>query len=171
MKICLRNNKGFTLIELLVVIAIIDLLATIVIVNVNTARNKAKDAAIKMDVSQLATLMALNYDDYGDYCNLEPNAWITASGVTCDTMYSSGIYVAKARQLCNNIYNNAGDIWTAGAYRVLIYTSPAGCSNAYSNMAALNDGKWFCSGSSGAKGEYVYYGDPPNSNPGCYGNP
>ncbi|MFH1611996.1 MAG: type II secretion system protein, partial [bacterium] len=39
-----KNQKAFTLIELLVVIAIIGLLASIVLVSVNSVREKAKIA-------------------------------------------------------------------------------------------------------------------------------
>ena len=63
----LEKEKGFTLIELLVVIAIIGLLASIVMVSFNTARNKAKDTAIKAAMSELRVAAEMSYDTNGDY--------------------------------------------------------------------------------------------------------
>lgn len=56
------NKKGFTLIELLVVIAIIGMLSSLAVVSLNTARNKARDAQIKSDLSQFRTYAAVTYD-------------------------------------------------------------------------------------------------------------
>jgi prepilin-type N-terminal cleavage/methylation domain-containing protein len=56
-------RKGFTLIELLVVIAIIGILSAIVIVNLNSARNKSQDTAIKAQSAQLKNTAAVYYDD------------------------------------------------------------------------------------------------------------
>lgn len=57
-----KNRKGFTLIELLVVIAIIGILATIVLVSLNTARIKARDARRESDIRQIGLALEMYYD-------------------------------------------------------------------------------------------------------------
>ena len=62
-----KYQKGFTLIELLVVIAIIGLLASIVLVALNGARLKARDAKRQADLKQLRTAYELYYNDNNKY--------------------------------------------------------------------------------------------------------
>jgi len=61
------KQKGFTLIELLVVIAIIGLLATIVLVALNNAREKARDTRRLSDTHQILLALEMYYDDNGNY--------------------------------------------------------------------------------------------------------
>jgi type II secretion system protein G len=63
----MNHKKAFTLIELLVVIAIIGLLASIVVVNVNSARDKAKIAKAKSDLDSFRQALTLYEGDNGKF--------------------------------------------------------------------------------------------------------
>ncbi|OWK26700.1 MAG: hypothetical protein US76_02670 [Parcubacteria group bacterium GW2011_GWA2_38_13b] len=56
------GQRGFTLIELLVVIAIIGILATIVLVSLNSARSKARNTRRVSDLRQIQLGQEIYYD-------------------------------------------------------------------------------------------------------------
>ncbi len=58
---------GFTLLEVLVVVSVIGILASIVAVNLGSARILARDARRKEDVNQLRTALELYYNDHKAY--------------------------------------------------------------------------------------------------------
>lgn len=63
----LVSREGFTLIELLVVVSIIGLLASVVMVALNSARAKSRDAKRIADISQMQKALEMYYDEKGYY--------------------------------------------------------------------------------------------------------
>lgn len=61
------KQKGFTLIELLVVISVIGLIASVILVALNSSRAKARDAKRKGDLSQLQKALEFYYNSNNTY--------------------------------------------------------------------------------------------------------
>ncbi len=62
-----KQKKAFTLIELLVVVSLIGILATLVLANLNSARERARDAQRKSDLRNIQTALRLYYNDKAGY--------------------------------------------------------------------------------------------------------
>lgn len=73
-----KSQKGFTLVELLVVIAIIGILATLLLLQLGVARQRARDAKRIADVNQIRTAIELYFDDNGQYPQVVTYAALTA---------------------------------------------------------------------------------------------
>lgn len=122
-----KYKSGFTLIELLVVIAIIAILSGVVIVSLNSARDKGQDAAIKQQVAQIRSASVVYEDTYNGF-----GSSVTASGAgptvgnctLANTMFTEPS-IAKA---INGLRTNAG-----GSSNVYCGLSGADGNNQYQN--------------------------------------
>ncbi len=134
------NKRGFTLIELLVVIAIIGLLATIVLVSLNNARNKANDAKVKSDLSQIMLGMEMYYADNSEY---EAGVGTCADGLIASAATNgnicSGFKLQDSTGATVYIQRLPDHPVTATNYK---YT---GTVTSYTLTGALKSGTWTCS--------------------------
>jgi prepilin-type N-terminal cleavage/methylation domain-containing protein len=139
-----QQKKGFTLIELLVVIAIIGILSAIGLVSLNGAREKARDAQRKSDLSQIRTAIVLAFDDNN---NTYPN--VVGASATVSTTFATSLdaplvveYLSRAPANPGTgcpllTYNYAANAFSAavgyGATNFALWTNleAANCTNFY----------------------------------------
>lgn len=132
MVILFKNTQqsGFTLVELLVVIAIIGLLSSVVLVSLDNARKKARDAKRKSELKQMKAPLEHYYNDNGEY---PPETY-------CDS----------SRGACGHSCPCSGNSWDTNSsfYKAFVgndYVStlpedPLNNSNYYYSYESSNDG-------------------------------
>ena len=123
-------SKGFTLIELLVVIAIIGMLSTIVLGNLNSARAKARDAAVIRDFNQVQKAMILYYDKYNRYPNetaVATNPWSDNFNSMTQQLVTEGFLARVPVAPTGRVYNyyNYGGSVIGGLLVTTLEAAPA----------------------------------------------
>ena len=148
--------KGFTLIELLVVIAIIGILASVVLVSLNSARGKGKDTHIIADVQQIRT--QLESDSNGSNYNND----FTGLGVAPVLAGNSGVTTYSTyNQIFADVNSNtpsgtsatttavaAGTVGSLPRSLVVVVDNNT-TVKAYSIHGYLSTGYYFCIDSTG----------------------
>lgn len=131
-----KKHQGFTLIELLVVIAIIGILASIVLVSLGGARDKAKDARIVSSIAQIRTEAELINSEYGLYASTT-----LCCGTGCD---------ADVITLCTDINDqNPDETFPNGGGNINVApTGDSYCVEANLNATA-GPNQWYCADSTG----------------------
>lgn len=165
------NRRGFTLIELLVVISIISLLSSILLASLSTSRQKAKDAAIRSQLKQIASqaelFRATSPDDRYGSC-YDVNDCPIIGGAACASG-GSMFLSAGMKALIDNIKTISG---TNPLCAAVPYPSPSGNATSWAVSATLTDGVTsFCVDSSGQAGDNLQATGNQTAGGGMFGMP
>lgn len=76
------KNKGFTLVEILVVVSVIGIITALVLVNLNSAKDKATDVKSVQELDQLRKALELYRTDNGKYPGEENTEYSGITGTT-----------------------------------------------------------------------------------------
>ncbi len=147
-----KSGAGFTLIELLVVIAIIGLLASVVLVSLNSARGKSRDAKRLADIKQTQTALELYYDANNNYPTITDNECGGTEGYTVANNnfmqslvtagYLSSYPVEPSKINCGVQYSPTGDRQGYVIFYKLENSPASGCNPTQGNHAS----GWSCVG-------------------------
>ncbi len=113
------QHKGFTLIELLVVIAIIGVLSSVVLVSLNGARVRARDARRVSDLKQIVTALNLYIDATAAY----PIASGASANASFEAMAQTLITVGFISAIPKDPRNGAFLSGTAGPKYEYLYAT------------------------------------------------
>ena len=107
------DKKGFTLIELLVVIAIIGILAAVLMVNLASTRNKARDSAIKLEMGQIRTAMESFYTAGNTYVGGGASADVVAlrAGIVANGGTAAAPFESASTWCSEYTLNTGGGSW------------------------------------------------------------
>jgi prepilin-type N-terminal cleavage/methylation domain-containing protein len=127
-----KNKKGFTLIELLIVIAIIGILASIVLVSLNSARTKAKYASFEASVSSIKGVAVVCVDGGG-----APSTAAAGAAICDDTAITDAVYPTLpigCTSAGDFTVGGSGDDWT------ITQSCDATCSGVCSSTGCVYTG-------------------------------
>ncbi len=145
----MKKQTGFTLIELLVVIAIIGILATLAVISLNGARQKARDAKRVSDIRQIMAALELYNNDMGGYPSSLSFDLVASSGATgpCLSTYTSFCAIS-ASAAAGSLFSTTSNATTT--YLATMPTPPTPADN------QATSGTNFCNSSLGQGSYYSY---------------
>jgi len=136
-----KSKKAFTLIELLIVIAIIGILAAVIFVNLNAARNKANDAQVKSDLVSLSQALEIVKVDRNLKAPAANPATIVADSTIITDDNINNWLDSNGKPMIASVPKNPVGGTGINSYYINISTTD---STSYAIYSKLTSGQFYC---------------------------